>query len=285
MLVTRPWGRTRRRAIAAMAALAVGAAAPALAQPSAAPVAAASTGDPFEPLNRRLFAINGFLDRVLLRPVAMTYRRLLPRPIRRGVHNVLGNLDEPIVLANDLLQLRLRQAAQTAARFVGNTTVGVLGVFDVATPAGLPHHDNGFGDTLGRVGLPPGPYLFLPAIGPTTVRELLGGAADLYIDPVAHLGGVNARQVGTGQVVLGALDARVEADADIKSLEAGAIDPYATARSAHLQETAARINGGEVPLDALPDLPAETAPAPPVPEAAPVPEATSPPAPDSPPEA
>jgi phospholipid-binding lipoprotein MlaA len=243
-----------------MAALAVEAASPALAQPS--------NGDPFEPVNRGLFAFNGVLDRVLLRPLAMTYRRVLPGPVRRGVHNVLGNLDEPIVLANDLLQLRLRQAAQTAARFVGNTTVGVLGIFDVATPAGLPHHDNSFGDTLGRAGVPVGPYLFLPAIGPTTVRELLGAAADLYLDPVAHLGGVDARQVGTGQVVLGALDARVEADADIRSLEASAIDPYATARSAHLQETAARLNGGEVPLDALPDIPPETAPAPPVPEAA-----------------
>jgi phospholipid-binding lipoprotein MlaA len=280
MRVAGPWRRARGGAVAAMAALAVGAASPVLAQaqpPAAGPLAATSNGDPFERVNRGLFAFNGVLDRVLLRPVAMTYRRLLPRPVRRGVHNVLGNLDEPIVLANDLLQLRLRQAAQTAARFVGNTTVGILGVFDVATPAGLPHHDNSFGDTLGRAGVPVGPYLFLPAIGPTTVRELLGGAADFYIDPVAHLGGVNAQQVGIGQAVLGALDARVEADADIKSLEASAIDPYATARSAHLQQTAARLNGGEVPLDALPDIPPETAPAPPVPEA-------PTPTPDSPPE-
>lgn len=258
--------RARRSVALALAAILIGAASPSLAQSSAAPVAVASNGDPFEPMNRRLYAFNGLLDRVLLRPVAMLYRRILPKPIRQGVHNVLGNLDEPIVFANDLLQLRLRPAGRTAVRFGANTTFGILGLFDVAARAGLTHHDNSFGDTLGRAGVRPGPYLFLPGLGPTTLRDMIGGGADLYIDPINHLRGVNARAIEAAQVFGSALDERVAAEPDLKNLSSSATDPYATLRSVYLQTTAARVAGGEVSLETLADLPGDSTAPPPASE-------------------
>ena len=261
-----------------MAAMVLAAASPGYAQQTPAPAPGASNGDPLEPMNRTLFAFNGVLDRLLLRPVAMGYRRLLPRPVRKGVHNVLGNLGEPLVFANDLLQFRVRQAGKTAARFAGNSTLGLLGVFDVARGAGLPHHDNSFGDTLGRAGVGPGPYLFLPVVGPTTLRGLIGGGVDLYIDPINRVRHVRSTTLEATVVVVGAVDQRVEAEADIKELSVIATDPYATLRSVYLQQTAARIAGDDLSLEPLPEAPAETPRSPP---AAPPP-ATPPPATEAP---
>src|SRR5579872_4531018 len=143
------------------------AASPALAQP-------APADDPFESANRQAFAGHTGLDKGLFRPLARLYHALTPGLIGVAIHNVLTNLSEPVIIANDVLQLRLKRAAHDTLRLTANTTAGWLGIMDVATPAGLPHQDNDFGVTLGRWGVPAGPYLFIPFVGPSSVRDAIG---------------------------------------------------------------------------------------------------------------
>jgi phospholipid-binding lipoprotein MlaA len=213
--------------------------------------------DPFEPINRHFYALNDVLDRVLFRPVSQTYRRVLPRPVRHGVHNVLGNLGEPIVFLNDALQMKFNRAARTAVRFAGNTTVGIFGIFDVATPAGLAHHDNSFAVTMGRAGVGPGPYLFLPGIGPTTVRDLAGSGVDLFTDPLNQMSQIRSRAVETTQVIVGLIDTRASNEDDLKTLHDTATDPYATLRSVYLQQSEFAIQGDETLIERLPELPGD----------------------------
>ena len=137
-----------------------------------------AAGDPWERLNRRGYAINQFLDKILIRPAAMIYRALTPGPIGKGLHNLVVNLSEPLVVVNDVLQARVARAASATARFAFNSTFGLAGLIDVAAHEGIAHHDSTFGDTLGRYGAKPGPYLFIPLIGPSTVRDLFGAGVD-----------------------------------------------------------------------------------------------------------
>lgn len=229
--------------------------------------ASAAPNDPWERLNRRGYAINQFLDKVLIRPAAMLYRALTPGPIGKGLHNAVINLSEPLVFINDVLQLRPRRAAQAAGRFAFNSTVGVGGLIDVVGADGIHHHDNGFGDTLGRYGVRPGPYLFVPVIGPSTVRDLFGAGVDIATDPVHWANYPYRTEIGVGGTAVGGLDTRAGADEDLKAILADAADPYATLRSVYLQYRQGEIDdvrGG----DKSPALPAidETAPAPAMPD-------------------
>jgi len=241
--------------------------------------ASATPGDPMERFNRRMFGGGQGFDRALIQPLVRGYQRLVPAPIRRAVHNLLQNADEPLVAANDLLQARFAPAAKSTARFVANTTVGIGGLFDPATPAGLPHHDNDFGVTLGRYGFGPGAYLFVPVVGPTTVRDAVGAGVDYVLDPLSWLRFRNAKTVGAVRTTLSLADARLEAEEDLRALEASAADPYATLRSAYLQSRAFEIKGPGSELDALPDLPSPPAPVDPRPPE-PAPGAASEPAPE-----
>ena len=229
---------------------------------AAAPIEA-TAGDPFEGLNRRLFAFGGAFDRTFLRPLVLGYQRLAPAPLRRAVHNVLRNADEPGVFVNDLLQARLAPAAKTAARFVGNTTIGLGGLFDPMTRAGAPAHDNDFGATLGRYGFGPGPYLFLPLIGPTSGRDAFGAGVDYVVDPLSWLKFKNAKTIGLTRAALSLADARLEAEQDLQSLEATAADPYATVRAVYRQSRAFEVNGAKDELDALPEFSPAPTPSPP----------------------
>jgi phospholipid-binding lipoprotein MlaA len=223
-------------------------------------------GDPADPLegaNRKIYALNEGLDRTILRPVAITYRRILPRPIRSAVHNAIGNWDEPVVFVNDVLQLRLGDAAQTAGRFALNTTVGVVGVFDVATGAGLPHHDNGFTLTMGRYGVKSGPYLYLPILGPSSTRDIVGSGVDLFTNPLTAIRHIRSRRVELAQNVASAVDARASLEGDLQTVDATATDPYAFVRSVYRQHIEAQIAGDEISLDPIPDLaPLPSAPKP-----------------------
>jgi phospholipid-binding lipoprotein MlaA len=210
--------------------------------------------DPLERLNRKTYAFNAFIDRVAIRPLAVFWHHAAPRPIRTGINNFLSNLGEPLVFVNDVLQGRPKAAAGTAARFVTNSTVGLLGVIDVTAPHGLPHHDNGFGLTLGRWGVKSGPYLYLPILGPSSARDLVGVGVDLASNPLSY-----ARQTGdggltTGLGIVGGLDARARADSDLKALEAQATDPYAALRSFYLQNRESEVRDGKLDLNALPDF-------------------------------
>lgn len=246
------------------------------ASPAARPTArvrhAHAPGDPLEGFNRRMFRIQDGLDRALIRPAAIGYRHVVPKPVRTGLRHVLSNLGEPVVFLNFLLQHKIGKAVETLARFTVNSTLGVGGLIDVARlpSIGLPHRPNGFGDTLGFYGVKPGPYLFLPLVGPTTLRDFIGGQADTLTLPVL-IGGepFNQREYLVPSIVIGGLDQREQADEDLKALYAGAVDRYATLRSTYLQDRQGEIDAlrghatnGPLLNDALEDPAAKTKPAP-----------------------
>ncbi|WP_439817302.1 MlaA family lipoprotein [Zavarzinia sp. CC-PAN008] len=201
--------------------------------------------DPLEPLNRYFFSVNMFLDHVLLRPAAEIYRGVIPSPGRRVVSNFLDNLGQPLILINDVLQGDFEGAGDTALRFATNTTVGVAGMFDVATDWGIPSHNEDFGQTLAVYGLGDGPYLVLPFLGPTNPRDGVGDAVDGFLDPLSYFYWTNHRNM-IGTVVSGVsiIDARARNFEEINDLERTSIDFYAAVRSLYRQNRAALINDG-----------------------------------------
>lgn len=220
-----------------------------LADPATTPVPPAATrprhapGDPFEKLNRSVFRRYMAFDRHFLRAVALGYKHAVPRPARTGLRNFFQNLGEPLVFINYLLQLKPGKAVETAGRFLINSTLGVGGVIDVAAQPAikLPHRPNGLGDTLGYYGVKPGPYLFLPVVGPTTLRDLLGGQAEAVATPFVIGTPFDRAEYQVTRAVTTGLDARVESDQDLDVLLRDAVDPYATFRSAFLQDRAGEI--------------------------------------------
>ena len=215
----------------------------------------AAADDPLEAVNRPLFALGRVIDRAILRPLVGGYQRLVPRPLQRGVHNIAQNADEPVVVVNDLLQLRAADAARTSARFLTNTVLGIGGLFDPAVRLGLAHHDNGFGLTLGRAGVGAGPYIYLPVLGPTDLRDLLGAAVDYLTDPLSLTNYKHTRVVDITRTILSLADARIQAEADLQALELTSVDAYATMRSVFLQSREAEVKDRDPPLQDLPDLP------------------------------
>ncbi|MFI4934902.1 MAG: VacJ family lipoprotein, partial [Caulobacterales bacterium] len=214
--------------------------------------------DPFEGTNRALYSSHSGLDNTFFRPLAKLYHALTPGPIGKAIHNVLVNLSEPVVIANDLLQARFGRATHDTLRFTANSTAGWLGLMDVAGGAGLPHQDNDFGVTLGRWGVGPGPYLFIPLVGPSTVRDAIGLGADSVLNPLTFINYPGRATANITQQVVGGLDIRDRSDADLQALMADAADPYATLRSVYLQNREAMVRGEEA-APALP--PIEDAPA------------------------
>lgn len=217
-------------------------------------IAPSANPDPYEGFNRKSFALYLYLDRVAIRPGAVFYAHAVPHPLRTGVHNFLQNLGLPVVFFNDVAQLHPKAAGVTLGRLALNTTVGLGGVLDPATGAGLPLHANGFGDTLGRYGAPPGPYLFIPILGPSDFRDVVGGGVDGLSSPLTWVRYTGRWEVGAARTVIGGLDIRANADAQLKILFSTATDPYASIRSLFLQNRQAEISGGEVNVDALPSF-------------------------------
>ena len=260
-----------------------GTAAPAaLSGDAAAPRPPRTPGDPVEGTNRRFFRAQSGIDRGFFGPVARFYKRVVPRVIRSGLRNIIRNLTEPVVFVNDVLQIKPKRAVRTLGRFVINSTVGVAGAIDVAKTADLPYRANGFGNTLGRYGVGPGPFLYLPLVGPTTLRDLLGGQLDGLVLPVGVGFPFDRLDYQLSRGVVATLDRRAEAEDDLKALLSGAADPYATLRSVYLQSRAAAIaelrgssDGTEALDDPLLD-PAESPPDPTAGAAPDVPEQTDP---------
>ncbi len=202
------------------------------------------TNDPLEPTNRVFYAINNGLDTVLLRPAALAYRWAVPEPVRNGVHNVLSNICTPVQLSNDILSGKPRRAGDTTMRFLINTTAGVLGIFDVATKWGYPDHDADFGMTMASWGVPEGPFLFLPVLGPSDPRDAAGFGVDILMDPFTWVGGPH----DTGLTVfnwtrygLNAVDSRERVLDGLDQIKKTALDPYATFRSLYRQHRHAQI--------------------------------------------
>ncbi len=211
-------------------------------------------GDPWERVNRFAYAVEGALDRAVIHPLSVAFRHIAPGPVGQGVHNLIVNLSEPNAFINDVLQARFKRAATPAGRFVTNTTIGFLGLFDVATHLGMTHHDNEFGVTLGRYGVGPGPYMYVPLIGPTTVRDILGSGVDALIDPIHWASYANRPEVSAVRALVGGLDERVATEAQLNALLSDAADPYATLRSVYLQNKEGEIRGEGAPLEKLPSF-------------------------------
>jgi phospholipid-binding lipoprotein MlaA len=155
--------------------------------------AAHNPEDPLEPLNRGVYRFNDALDKAVLKPAAKGYVAVMPTTGRIMVSNFFSNLDDIMVTANDLLQFKLAQGFSDGMRFVVNSTIGVLGLIDVASAGGLMKHDEDFGQTLGKWGVGNGAYLVLPIIGPSTMRDGIGFYADLYLDPMYFINDMSTR--------------------------------------------------------------------------------------------
>lgn len=193
------------------------------------------TNDPLEPTNRVFYQVNDTLDTYVLRPVAVAYRDVVPGVARDSVHNVLANISSPIVFSNDVLQAKPHRAGTTMMRFLINTTVGLGGLFDVASKVGYPDHDNDFGITLALWGVGSGPFLFLPVLGPSDPRDATGFGADFALDPLTYVSFGGSAALGYSRFGLGAVDERSRLIGDIDQIKRNALDPYATFRSLYRQ--------------------------------------------------
>ncbi|RMD78663.1 MAG: VacJ family lipoprotein [Gammaproteobacteria bacterium] len=203
-------------------------------------------------MNRRVYAFNDALDRRLMRPVARQYRRIVPRPVRRGVGNFFTNLHTPVVLANDLLQGKPGAAAGDLARLMFNTSVGLLGVLDVAGAWGLPAHREDFGQTFARWGAGGGAYLVLPFLGPSTVRDTAGLLVEFAVDPLyssLRAFGLLSRKDAQryGLMALEAVQLRAQLLGASRVLETAALDPYLFTREAYRQRRLDLIYDGHPP--------------------------------------
>jgi phospholipid-binding lipoprotein MlaA len=216
----------------------------------AAPSGAQKNRDPFEKVNRATYAFNDALDRMLARPAAKLYRRAVPEGGRVAISNFVSNLEYPTTVVNSALQGKFKEAGQGTARFLLNSTVGLAGLFDPATKLGLPRADEDFGQTLGRWGVPSGPYIVLPGFGPSTLRDGPSRFVDRY---------TNARHyIGSGStewslLAVDLVDQRSQLLAADAALE-GAFDPYALIRNAYLQRREYLVRDGEVPEENYDDL-------------------------------
>lgn len=209
--------------------------------------------DPLEPMNRFFFDINSRLDRHAAEPAASFYHSAIPGPVRLGIHNFISNLSEPVTFANDLLQGQFAWAGDTVARFGLNTTVGVCGLTDFASSQGYPDRPQDFGITMGTYGVPPGPYLVLPLLGPETVRDFAGRYIDSYFVPTRYFAYSGKADISLGLSGLSLLDQRSQNVSILRDIERSSVDYYATTRSIYLQRREARIHDGAPAVDNLPN--------------------------------
>jgi phospholipid-binding lipoprotein MlaA len=197
--------------------------------------------DPWERMNRATFRFNDKFDRAVARPVARGYRAVTPRFVQTGIRNVYDNVDTTIVMLNDLLQGEFKAFASDTGRLLLNTTVGIGGLADPATALGLDKNDRDFGQTLGKWGVGSGPYLVLPFLGPSDVRDGFGRLADTYSTPRTY---IKNNYWYWGVWLLEAVDRRSRF-LDTDRLMDTAYDPYAFLRSAYLQHRDFKVNGGQ----------------------------------------
>lgn len=201
--------------------------------------------DPLEPVNRAIYTFNEKADHYVLRPVARGYEKVLPSFARTGVRNFFDNLFYPTVIVNDLLQLKGEQTAQDLCRFVLNSTFGIVGLIDVATPGGLPAHSEDFGQTLGHWGVGEGWYLMLPLFGPSNNRDLVGRIADSGTSPLFY---VENTEWAYGLGVLDIVSDRVELLKADRFLEQQ-LDRYVFIRTIYLQNRQNKIYDGNPPKE------------------------------------
>lgn len=208
---------------------------------------APSPDDPWERANRSTYEFNDAMDRAVLKPVAQGYRRVVPGFARTGVSNFLSNLAYPTTLVNNLLQLKLKDAVSDAARLALNSTLGLGGLLDPATDAGLVRNDEDFGQTLGRWGVPSGPYLVIPFLGPSTLRDAPAHYPD-YLTDLRHYVVDDEVELALGG--LSVVDRRARL-IPVEEALAGAFDRYALMRNAYLQRREYMVRDGDLPAEPL----------------------------------
>jgi phospholipid-binding lipoprotein MlaA len=204
--------------------------------------------DPLEPMNRYFFELNYAADELLFKPLAGWYYVALPNFAQDGVRNVLRNVRSPVVLANDLFQGETDRAGVTVSRFLVNSTMGLGGLFDIASRMGLEYHDEDFGQTLAVHGVGEGPYLMLPLLGPSNPRDAAGRVVDMLFDPLTYVGifgGVD--NIGLAAAVVDGVDTRARNLKTLDEIRKGSLDYYATIRSLYRQHRNDEINNGKTP--------------------------------------
>ena len=206
----------------------------------------ASPADPFEPLNRQVSRFNDTVDDAVFRPVATVYRQVLPSPVRTGVNNFFGNLSDVWSFANNVMQLKAQTSAQMFMRVNVNTFFGLGGLLDIASEAGLDRHSEDFGQTLGYWGVPSGPYLVLPLLWPSTVRDALALPIDINGDPVNYINDIPVRN---SLYALRYVDIRSNLLRASQLLEDAALDRYTFIRDAFLQRRRNAIHDGNLNED------------------------------------
>ena len=203
-------------------------------------------GDPLEPLNRAIFSFNLTLDKAILRPLAAVYNTALPDPFRDGVRNFLNNLRTPIILANDVLQGEIGRAGDTVGRFLLNSSLGIGGLFDIASEFGFEFHNEDFGQTLAVWGIGEGPYLMLPIFGPSNPRDAVGLAGEYFADPVVYWTNNTDREwILYTRTGIDAVDRRSRNVKTLEELERTSLDFYAAVRSLYRQRRMDEIRNGE----------------------------------------
>ena len=209
--------------------------------------------DPWERMNRATYRFNDTLDRGIVKPVAKGYKKVVPRPIRTGIANVLGNAGYTTTIANDLLQAKFKSFGNDVGRFLLNSTVGIGGLLDPASAAGIVKNDEDFGQTLGRWGVHAGPYLVLPVLGPSTLRDTVSLYPDWRTDLKSLPKDLWVRLGLDGLDLLGRRVELLGADEVLSN----SYDPYAFMRSAYLQHREYEVKDGDVPEEPTEEVPVE----------------------------
>ena len=205
--------------------------------------------DRFERVNRSIYSFNHAIDRALVRPAARGYVKITSVPVRNSISNFFTNLDYPITIVNDILQGKFHDGLSDVGRFGVNTVVGIGGLFDPASHWGLEKHNEDFGLTLARWGVHPGPYLMLPILGPSTVRDAPGRVADRFVSPTAYL---NNTGIEVGLFVGKGVTTRAGV-LNMDPVVDSAYDPYAFVRNAWLQRREYQVHNGKVPETMSPE--------------------------------
>ncbi|MCK5828756.1 MAG: VacJ family lipoprotein [Methylococcales bacterium] len=200
--------------------------------------------DPYENFNRKSYAFNEVLDNYVAEPIADVYLWITPKVVQTGVSNFFSNLNEINVVLNDIMQGKLLQGSEDTGRFIVNSTIGLGGLFDVAKELGLEKHDEDFSQTLAVWGVPQGPYLVIPVLGPMTTRGIPGGLFDIAANPTSYVGGIFFPVQ-----LLQVLNARASADGDLRFIDEAALDPYIFTREAFLQYRKNLIADGNVEIE------------------------------------
>lgn len=204
--------------------------------------------DPIEGFNRAMFSFNEGLDTVIIKPVAQGYDAVMPSPVRTGVTNFFGNIADFFIGVNNLLQGKPAEAASDIGRVLVNSTIGILGLIDVASDMGMDKHEEDFGQTFGRWGVGDGAYVVLPVFGPRTVRDTVGLVLDVKADPIANVDDISTRN---SLLALRIVDNRADLLPADKVIEEAALDKYAYIRDGYLQRRRSLIHDGNVPREQL----------------------------------